>query len=116
MVKFTKQFEGQLVPEWKHAFVDYCTLKKGVKRMEQHALLHDHCMQETNDNQRSSLYKWLCFHKLTTPSGANAPDDHGVIQVLTFEPHRSVVNSCTKTCVLLQQASSTDLLHVVDTD
>nr|CAB3476581.1 unnamed protein product [Digitaria exilis] len=38
MVKFSKQFEGQLVPEWKHAFVDYCLLKKDLKRV-QHALL-----------------------------------------------------------------------------
>lgn len=33
MVKFSKQFEGQLVPEWKEAFVDYGQLKKDVKRM-----------------------------------------------------------------------------------
>ncbi|EHA8590204.1 phosphate transporter PHO1-3 [Cocos nucifera] len=33
MVKFSKQFEGQLVPEWKEAFVDYWQLKKDLKRM-----------------------------------------------------------------------------------
>ncbi|KAG6468902.1 hypothetical protein ZIOFF_073597 [Zingiber officinale] len=33
MVKFSKQFQGQLVPEWKEAFVDYWQLKKDLKRM-----------------------------------------------------------------------------------
>ncbi|CAL2232119.1 unnamed protein product [Prunus armeniaca] len=33
MVKFSKQFEGQLVPEWKDAFVDYCQLKKDLKKI-----------------------------------------------------------------------------------
>ncbi|KAG7658897.1 SPX domain [Arabidopsis suecica] len=33
MVKFTKQFEGQLVPEWKDAFVDYSQLKKDLKKI-----------------------------------------------------------------------------------
>jgi xenotropic and polytropic retrovirus receptor 1 len=34
MVKFSKQFEGQLVPEWKDAFVDYWQLKKDVKNLQ----------------------------------------------------------------------------------
>uniref|UniRef100_A0A0E0HR97 Uncharacterized protein n=1 Tax=Oryza nivara TaxID=4536 RepID=A0A0E0HR97_ORYNI len=34
MVKFSKQFEGQLVPEWKDAFVDYWQLKKDIKRLQ----------------------------------------------------------------------------------
>lgn len=34
MVKFSKQFEGQLVPEWKEAFVDYWQLKKDLKKMQ----------------------------------------------------------------------------------
>ncbi|KAI4379172.1 hypothetical protein MLD38_005502 [Melastoma candidum] len=33
MVKFSKQFEGQLVPEWKEAFVDYWQLKMDIKRI-----------------------------------------------------------------------------------
>ncbi|KAG5380320.1 hypothetical protein IGI04_028162 [Brassica rapa subsp. trilocularis] len=33
MVQFTKQFEGQLVPEWKDAFVDYAQLKKDLKKI-----------------------------------------------------------------------------------
>lgn len=34
MVKFSKQFEAQLVPEWKEAFVDYWQLKKDVKKLQ----------------------------------------------------------------------------------
>ncbi|KAL5199335.1 hypothetical protein ABZP36_020538 [Zizania latifolia] len=34
MVKFSKQFEAQLVPEWKEAFVDYWQLKKDIKRLQ----------------------------------------------------------------------------------
>lgn len=34
MVKFSKQFEGQLVPEWKEAFVDYWLLKKDIKKLQ----------------------------------------------------------------------------------
>ncbi|KAG8053666.1 hypothetical protein GUJ93_ZPchr0001g29425 [Zizania palustris] len=40
MVKFSKQFEGQLVPEWKHAFVDYSLLKKHLKRMQRYDRRH----------------------------------------------------------------------------
>lgn len=36
MVKFSKQFEAQLVPEWKDAFVDYWKLKKDLKQMQAH--------------------------------------------------------------------------------
>lgn len=32
IMKFSKQFEGQLVPEWKDAFVDYWQLKKDLKK------------------------------------------------------------------------------------
>ena len=34
MVKFSKKFEAQLVPEWKEAFVDYWQLKKDVKKLQ----------------------------------------------------------------------------------
>ncbi|KAL0905708.1 hypothetical protein M5K25_024148 [Dendrobium thyrsiflorum] len=37
MVKFSKQFEAQLVPEWKEAFVDYRQLKKDIKKMQVHS-------------------------------------------------------------------------------
>ncbi|KAL5990499.1 hypothetical protein ACLOJK_011401 [Asimina triloba] len=34
MVKFSKQLEAQLIPEWKDAFVNYWQLKKSVKKIK----------------------------------------------------------------------------------
>lgn len=34
MVKFSKELEAQLIPEWKEAFVNYWELKKNVKRIK----------------------------------------------------------------------------------
>ncbi|XP_062191561.1 phosphate transporter PHO1-1-like [Phragmites australis] len=110
MVKFSKQFEGQLVPEWKHAFVDYCLLKKDLKRM-QHALLgqHEHRKSLTSTQaSQSSLSQWL-LHKLPNLFGSNAPKDHGVIQV-----HRKLTGSASRggdvyeTELLEQFADDTD--------
>jgi hypothetical protein len=35
MVKFCKQLEGQLVPEWKDVYCNYKELKKDVKRIKE---------------------------------------------------------------------------------
>ena len=34
MVKFSKELEAQLIPEWKDAFVNYWILKKHVKNVK----------------------------------------------------------------------------------
>ncbi|KAL6971266.1 hypothetical protein U1Q18_030946, partial [Sarracenia purpurea var. burkii] len=34
MVKFSKELEAQLIPEWKDAFVNYWQLKKHVKKVK----------------------------------------------------------------------------------
>jgi xenotropic and polytropic retrovirus receptor 1 len=34
MVKFSKELEAQLIPEWKDAFVNYWQLKKHVKKIK----------------------------------------------------------------------------------
>lgn len=34
MVKFSKELEAQLIPEWKEAFVNYWQLKKHVKKIK----------------------------------------------------------------------------------
>lgn len=56
MVKFTKQFEGQLVPEWKDAFVDYWQLKKDIKKIH---LELDSTSPSLNPKQKSSLRSTL---------------------------------------------------------
>lgn len=33
MVKFSKELEAQLIPEWKEAFVNYRQLKKNIKKI-----------------------------------------------------------------------------------
>ncbi|KAL3644625.1 Phosphate transporter PHO1 1 [Castilleja foliolosa] len=50
MVKFSKQFEGQLVPEWKEAFVDYCQLKKDIKKI----ILLNNNQHITNYNKKKN--------------------------------------------------------------
>ncbi|RLN25440.1 hypothetical protein C2845_PM07G04290 [Panicum miliaceum] len=91
MVKFSKQFEGQLVPEWKQAFVDYCLLKKDLERVEHAMLLGRHAAadrceagtQPTADGhaERASLSQWLCHQLPAGLFGSNAPKDHGAIHV-----------------------------------
>jgi len=39
MVKFSKQLEGSLVPEWKGAYCNYKGLKKEVNRIKQERLM-----------------------------------------------------------------------------
>ncbi|PPD68446.1 hypothetical protein GOBAR_DD34676 [Gossypium barbadense] len=34
MVKFSKELEAQLIPEWKDAFVNYWQLKKHIKKIK----------------------------------------------------------------------------------
>lgn len=34
MVKFSKELEAQLIPEWKDAFVNYRELKKKIKKIK----------------------------------------------------------------------------------
>ncbi|CAO2209239.1 unnamed protein product [Urochloa humidicola] len=116
MVKFSKQLEGQLVPEWKHAFVDYCLLKKDLKTIH-HALLllarhdaaDDRCEPagltagthptggdpdpqhaERAASSSSPLSQCLC-HRLRARlffGSSSAPKDHGVIHV-----HRKLAGS-----------------------
>ncbi|XP_076914938.1 phosphate transporter PHO1 homolog 1-like [Bidens hawaiensis] len=62
MVKFTKQFEGQLVPEWKEAFVDYWQLKKDINKIH-----CDSTSSSSKPTKKSSLTDTLfsSMHKLS---------------------------------------------------
>jgi len=53
MVKFSKQFEGQLIPEWKEAFVDYWQLKKDLKNV------HYFINNTNNTPNNTSLPKYI---------------------------------------------------------
>ncbi|CAK7326484.1 unnamed protein product [Dovyalis caffra] len=60
MVKFSKQFEGQLVPEWKEAFVDYWELKKDLKKIH---LLNN---RDNNNSHKNTPTKHNHHHSLTS--------------------------------------------------
>lgn len=79
MVKFSKQFEGQIVPEWKEAFVDYCQLKKDLKKI--HLLNPENA---PNKNHDSSLSNTLFSSIRNFSSFGHRHREHGVIQVLYF--------------------------------
>ena len=72
MVKFSKQFEGQLVPEWKEAFVDYWQLKKDLKKMQ----------KPPNEPSRPSIGGALLtpITMLARSLGYGHVKDHDVIQ------------------------------------
>ncbi|KAK8682178.1 hypothetical protein V6N13_054572 [Hibiscus sabdariffa] len=79
MVKFSKELEAQLIPEWKDAFVNYWQLKKHVKRIklsrQQPHLNHDF-PRSVFDSIRSISTKLLLFR-----SGSNGADDGQIIKV-----------------------------------
>ncbi|XP_056161400.1 phosphate transporter PHO1 homolog 1-like [Syzygium oleosum] len=86
MVKFSKQYEGQLVPEWKAAFVDYWQLKKDLKRI--HLLIN---IQPTSLPNREHEHHpstpvteadtFLSSLKKFSPFGHHQPRTDGAIQV-----------------------------------
>ncbi|CAK9274625.1 unnamed protein product [Sphagnum jensenii] len=107
MVKFSKQLEGQLVPEWKDVYCNYKELKKDVKRIKQgHLQLNvgsmiDPATAGTSDTalQRSmqeytSLENNMNAHFSHTSSSYNkkqlagAADEHGseVLETELMEP------------------------------
>ncbi|CAI0458803.1 unnamed protein product [Linum tenue] len=85
MVKFSKQFEGQLVPEWKEAFVDYWQLKKDLKKFHHHdhhtTTSPNNCNGISSSNLATKLV--TCLKKLTHNLGHGHRDHHhhGAIQV-----------------------------------
>ncbi|GJZ32310.1 phosphate transporter PHO1 homolog 1 [Tanacetum coccineum] len=74
MVKFTKQFEGQLVPEWKDAFVDYWQLKKDIKK------IHCESISSSKPKQKSSFRNTL-FSSIQKLSLFGNQQDREVIHV-----------------------------------
>ncbi|KAK6134010.1 hypothetical protein DH2020_032252 [Rehmannia glutinosa] len=75
MVKFSKQFEGEgeLVPEWKEAFVDYSQLKKDLKKIHLLNNIHNTNNKQPKNSFLSSLRKHAFLEHNQT--------DHRLIQV-----------------------------------
>ncbi|KAJ4961915.1 hypothetical protein NE237_021825 [Protea cynaroides] len=102
MVKFSKQFEGQLVPEWKDAFVDYWQLKKDLKKI--HLLNNDNpSIKPEKSSLSHTLLSYLCKFSLC----GHQHRDHEVIQV-----HKKLASSGSKGDMyeteLLEQFADTD--------
>ncbi|KAK1374541.1 phosphate transporter PHO1-like [Heracleum sosnowskyi] len=76
MVKFSKQFQGQLVPEWKDAFVDYGRLKKDLKK------IHPLNIENVPSNHHESSLRKTIFSSIRKISSfGNKRRDHGIIHV-----------------------------------
>ncbi|CAN1312779.1 Phosphate transporter PHO1 homolog 1 [Linum perenne] len=91
MVKFSKQFEGQLVPEWKEAFVDYWKLKKDLKKFPQH---HHSASTATTTSSVNNGRSYLATKLATTLkklSHFSNRGHHGAIQV-----HKKLASSLSK--------------------
>ncbi|XP_004509586.1 phosphate transporter PHO1 homolog 1 isoform X2 [Cicer arietinum] len=100
MVKFSKQFEGQLIPEWKDAFVDYWKLKKDIKRI--------HVLNNTSNNHQISSVVKSPFSSLRKCFSFGLQQrKHEPIQI-----HRKLVSSTSKGDMyetqLLDQFADTD--------
>ncbi|XP_041014208.1 phosphate transporter PHO1 homolog 1 [Juglans microcarpa x Juglans regia] len=102
MVKFSKQFEGQLVPEWKEAFVDYWQLKKDLKKI--HLLNSDNI---PNKQQSNSLPNKLLSSLRNFSLFGHQHRNHEAIQV-----HKKLSSSASKGDMyeteLLDQFADTD--------
>ncbi|CAA2967077.1 phosphate transporter PHO1 homolog 1 isoform X2 [Olea europaea var. sylvestris] len=102
MVKFLKQFEGQLVPEWKEAFVDYWKLKKDLKKIH---LLNNEKTENKKQTNYSSSTLVSTINKYT--SLGMKQREHKVIQV-----HQKLAASASKEYTyeteLLEQFADTD--------
>lgn len=85
MVKFSKQFEAQLVPEWKDAFVDYELLKQELKKIQL-------CNNNSAKQPEKGCFAASFFSSLGKISlFGQKHRDHGAIQV-----HRKLASSLSK--------------------
>ncbi|KAL6957851.1 hypothetical protein U1Q18_029490 [Sarracenia purpurea var. burkii] len=86
MVKFSKQFEGQLIPEWKEAFVDYWQLKKDLKKIN---LLNNG--NSSTKHQERTLPIISLFSSLRNSLFGHQHKDHGVV----IQVHRKLAPSAS---------------------
>ncbi|KAL7171321.1 hypothetical protein ACSBR2_036052 [Camellia fascicularis] len=107
MVKFSIQFEGQLVPEWKEAFVDYWQLKKDLKKLH---LLNNNTNNNNNNTTTKQHETSFLSSIMNFSLFGHRHRDHGVIQV-----HKKLASSASKGDMyeteLLEQFADTDAAH-----
>lgn len=83
MVKFSKELEAQLIPEWKEAFVNYWQLKKQVKKIKisRKPHVHDGNSSSIHDFGRSIFDSIRSF---TMSASHKLHKSHEVSQVCFF--------------------------------
>lgn len=89
MVKFSKELEAKLIPEWKDAFVNYWQLKKYVKRVKDAKMTTALVAQQDEQahNYGVSIFDPIRYvlRKLTSRSNINT-DPADIIQVTNTNP------------------------------
>nr|XP_010936770.1 phosphate transporter PHO1-3 [Elaeis guineensis] len=102
MAKFSEQFEAQLVPEWKGAFVDYPQLKKDLKRMQ----VLGACQGPTNKPPQTPL-----AHRLLSPFFGSCGHKHREV----MQVHKKLTSSASRGVLyeteLLDQFAGTDTVR-----
>lgn len=86
MVKFSRQFEGQLIPEWKEAFVDYWQLKKDLKKLLNNTNNTYTPNNTPNRHQSSSVPKYILSSLRNYSLFGHQHGEHGPIQVISLFP------------------------------
>ncbi|CAA2975000.1 phosphate transporter PHO1 homolog 1 [Olea europaea subsp. europaea] len=102
MVRFSKQLDGQLVPEWKEAFVNYRQLKKELKKM--HLFKNENIRR--NEQKHAVSNTLLSFLRKYTFLGY-ARREHRIIQVCR-KPAASASKGDLYETKLLQEFADTD--------
>lgn len=83
MVKFSKELEAQLIPEWKEAFVNYWQLKKQIKRIKLSRVPKQH--QPVEGDFGRSIFDSLRFLANKIAYQGSYDDNNNIIQVTQFK-------------------------------
>ncbi|XP_023879244.1 phosphate transporter PHO1 [Quercus suber] len=81
MVKFSKELEAQLIPEWKDAFVDYRDLKKQIKKMKVSKIISKPSQHPDGDFGVSIFDSIRFFAKKISDKFQNSENETDIIQV-----------------------------------
>ncbi|KAF8401951.1 hypothetical protein HHK36_012902 [Tetracentron sinense] len=92
MVKFSKELEAQLIPEWKDAFVNYWQLKKNVKNIKLSRRTAE--TQEKHDFGVSILDPIRYVTKRITNRFYGSADKNEILEVENKSKGRDVENLC----------------------
>lgn len=83
MVKFSKELEAQLIPEWKDAFVNYWLLKKHVKKVKLSRMSNLSRVTTCNHDYGLSIFDPFrsFLRRLSSNNATNDPPPDQILQV-----------------------------------